>query len=69
MMDGMYRSRYTGELIEGFWVGVTRFSFTSSYGDMEVAEPGDFVIQHPYEDRLDRESFEREYEYVGEHDE
>lgn len=65
-----YREKESGTIVEAYQVSEgTSVDFINSYNEREVAEAGDFVLVYPYTERVDEESFNRDYERVGHVDE
>lgn len=56
-----YVSRYTGERIKAVLL-TQRQSFEDFDGNRTYAEAGEYLVTSPYMDKVDRETFEQEYE-------
>ena len=61
-----YVSRDSGEKIEAGQIPVGKYQrFQTIDGHWDRADEGDYLITDPYMERVDQESFEREYEEVS----
>lgn len=54
-------STFTGEKIEAHLVDRVQW-FTDFDDNKTYAEPGEYLITYPYMDKIDSETFEKEYE-------